>query len=129
MGSVAQSAVDANEFLGIFVPPTSAYLTPSVVLEAVSSLGAAAAAAADPFRLRLETLWLAPTYVALLRWNELKAWAAANSFPWPLKAAAADSFADFSGIYTAAGLAASGRGALSEGGHDLAWLQSQLPTL
>jgi hypothetical protein len=85
----------------------------------------AAAASPEHYAQRLLVLWLAPTYVALLRWNELTAWAAAHGVPWPLPATAQAAFGAFSAVYTSAGL---GAGALSEGGHGLAWLQSQLPT-
>ena len=120
-----QSAADTGVFLGLYVDAHSEYLTPSAVLGAIALLRDAAAASAAPYAQRLLVLWLAPTYVALLRWNELTAWAAAHGVPWPLPATAQAAFAAFSAVYTSAGL---GAGALSEGGHGLAWLQSQLPT-
>ena len=119
-----QSAADTGVFLGLYVDQNSVFLTPSAVLGAIALLRDAAAASAEPFAQRLRVLWLAPTYVALLRWSELSAWAAANGVPWPLPAAAQAAFDAFSAVYTSAGL---GAGALSEGGHGLAWLQSQLP--
>lgn len=125
MGSMVQSAADAQTYLSFAAPVTSSYLTPAVVLQAAATLGAAAAQAAEPYKLRIETLWLAPVYTALLRWNEYKSWAAANGAPWPLKDAVLDAFADFSSVYARAGM--NGTGALSEGRHDLPWLLSQLP--
>ena len=109
------------------MPPTSAYLTPAVVLQAVAALARAAAAAASPYALRLQTLWLAPVYVVLLRWVELRAWAAAHSVAWPLPAAPLDAYDAFAAVYAAAGLGGGLRGALSESGHDLVWLKAQLP--
>jgi hypothetical protein len=125
MGLMVQSAADTQVYLYFAAPVTSSYLTASVVLQAVATLGAAAAVAAEPFKLRIETLWLAPVYATLLRWNEYRAWAAANGAPWPLKNAALDAFGDFASIYGRAGM--NGTGALSEGHHDLPWLLSQLP--
>ena len=125
MASMVQSAADTQAFLSFAGAVTSPYLTPSVVLAAVAALGAAAAEAAQPFQLRIQTLWLAPVYATLLRWAEFKAWAAAQGVPWPLKDAALDAFADFSAVYARAGM--NGTGALSEGRHDLAWLRAQLP--
>jgi hypothetical protein len=119
-----QTAADTGVFLGLYVDEHSAYLTPSAVLGAIALLRDAAAASPEPYAQRLLVLWLAPTYVALLRWNELTAWAAANGVAWPLPATAQAAFGNFSSVYTGAGL---GAGALSEGGHGLAWLQSQLP--
>jgi hypothetical protein len=126
IANTSESAAETNFFLGIFVSPTSTYLTPALILQAVASLANAAAASPQPYSLRLQTLWLAPTYVALLRWNEMKAWASANGIPWPLSDTALHTFADFADVYNAAGMNATGRGALSEGGHDLPWLLKQL---
>ncbi len=124
MSLVAQSFADTGGVLLENVSPNMAYLTPRVVLQAVAMLAAAAQSAPAPFAGRLLTLWLAPTYVALLRWDEFKAWAVANGVTWPLAATPQLTFATFSSVYASAGM---GAGALSEGGHGLAWLQSQLP--
>lgn len=95
-----------------------------VVLEAATILNAAVASSSEPYVTRLRTLLLAPQYVALLRWDELRAWAAEHAVTWPLAATPQAAMDAFSAAYDAAGM---GAGGLSEGGHGLAWLQAQLP--
>jgi hypothetical protein len=121
---VSQSFSDTGGVLQENVAPTMSYLTPSVVLQAISLIAAAANDASGVYATRLRTLWLSPTYVTLLRWDEFYSWAASNGVSWPLASTPQAAFASFSDAYNAAGM---GSGALSEGGHGLAWLQAQLP--
>ena len=61
-------------------------------------------------------------YVVMLRWVEMQTYASSHSIPWTLGTLLA-CFHDFSDIYQKSGMEA---GALSEGGHGLAWLQKTL---
>lgn len=111
-----------NTYLGESVPYTSEYLSPAALLESATLLNASLAAADESFRNRIQTAMLPTMYVVLLRWTEILDFASNHSIPWPYASRnVEEQFDTFAAIYKK-----SGATHLSEGGHDIAWLRSQL---
>lgn len=73
MRCLSESVARKKCYLGIYVPPTSPFLTPAVLKETLEHLAAAEkTVAADPeLTKRVERLKLPAWYVILSRWNEL----------------------------------------------------------
>ncbi len=112
---------DTRFYLGESVPYDAAYLSPDFLLASAALTeprpgdGSDAAQAA-----RLRAAKLPTLYVMLLRWDEVRAFAAAHKVAWPYtETALGDAFAAFAQIYNETGATL-----LSESGHDLAWLKA-----
>ena len=115
-------AIEASGYyLRFSYPVDAAFLTPAVLLEAARVLDAGAAAAGSRFALRLACAKLPVAYVAMRRWEELKAWAGNASVAWPFQATLREQYDVFVTTFNA-----SGATRLDENGHDLNWLHALL---
>jgi hypothetical protein len=122
----ADSVYDHSFYLSESAPVSSAYLTPELLLESARLMEKAAETnvrndATLAKRIRLAKL---PTlYVVLLRWQEVQTYAAGKGIHWPYPGCSTvkTCFVEFSSIYKENDMTL-----LSEAGHNLTWLASQL---
>jgi hypothetical protein len=87
------------------------YLSPRACLDALANLQqaksavrAAASSEAAVILGRLAAIELGTSYVVLLRWDEMRAWAATNARPWPVSGNKTAVLADFITRYRLAGM-------------------------
>ena len=87
-------------------PPTAPFLTPRALLTSIALLKqGTAAVSTDPRReLRMQTAQVAVYYPILLRWTELRAFAANSTIAWPLEETAGEALATFAQWYNASGI-------------------------
>ena len=131
-------AARAHAALGINVDVHHPALDAPTVLAALEAMGAAVAAASEAgdaaVAARVREAALAPLYVAILRWDELRAHSAATAARWPLEGERAAALARFEAAYREADMHrawppeaaepdATVDAGLSEGGHGLRWLR------
>ena len=125
--SLEKSALDADSSMGLNPEPSAKFLSPAFVLGAETLLdNAATKAAADgsDFVRRCEVLRMGVWYVLLWRFEEMKAYAAAESPPltWKWGDLPSESlFPAFARLYSATGITH-----LSESGHDIYWLRRKV---
>jgi hypothetical protein len=134
--SISTDAYTREHGLPESEPFTAAYLSPAAVLGALANLRAAAAAVpaqgalpATVVRERLERVEIGSLYIALLRWDEMRAWANESAFPWPVEPTVGAAFDRFARVYTRLGMGHRvGYGpsgpdyGLGAQGHGLKWL-------
>ena len=99
----------------------AAFLTPSAVLRAAAALNSATAAATGRFAPRAAAASMPPMYVALWRWDELRAYAANVSAAWPYASTKRAQFDAFKALYQANNVSQ-----LNEPGKNITWLEAQL---
>ena len=119
---VHASAVNMNYYLTEHEAATAAYLSDNLMLSAAQTFkDALAKVAGTPYRGRVDLAKLTVYYVILLRWDTIKAFATQHSVDWPLEATKLAAFGEFARVYKENGMTH-----LSEGGHDLQWLNKTI---
>jgi hypothetical protein len=127
MALIEQSVYDTEAYVTEHDPPTAKFLTADVVLKSLHILQAATNAAAEnpkeqKFKQRVMNAMQPVLYVSLLRWTEICEYHQQHDTQtWPLPNSLSDAFNQFAQVFNSVGGTA-----LSEDGHDLTWLQSQL---
>jgi len=99
---------------------TAPFLTPDAVLGAAKAFKGAEVEEGK-HKDRLENAMLPIYYVAMLRWDEMKAWSAAEGEEWVLEDGLGDAFEFFSGACDKKGILL-----MNEWGNDLEWLKGEL---
>ncbi|EGD82397.1 hypothetical protein PTSG_03040 [Salpingoeca rosetta] len=97
------------------------FLTPCAILDAATAFAQARAATSGVFQRRVDRTKLAAYYIILLRWDEMRAFAAAAKYPWPIEPKKKNAFNEFARVYHLEGITH-----LSESGHDLKWLEGRV---
>ncbi|MBM3213769.1 DUF4838 domain-containing protein [Candidatus Poribacteria bacterium] len=103
MHSVHDAVIAANYHLGCFTPHDAPFLSPDLILEALRHFSAAKSAVRnDRERLaHVELASLAPMYLALMRWDEVRERADATGQEWVLADKRLAAVEDFAVIYDA----------------------------
>lgn len=99
-------------YLDLNSPPTAPYLAPDVVFRSAAHLEAAVAAVRrdSTLRPRAELARLPIWYIALLRWDELRAHARRRGIRWPFPARRLALFERFAAVHDACGITHLGEG-------------------
>ena len=85
---------------------------------------------AGTVRDRIERVEIGTLYVVLMRWKEVRAWAAAHRFAWPIEATMDGAYERFASLYVRFGMDhrvgfgpdGPDEGLAAGGGHGLQWL-------
>jgi hypothetical protein len=100
------------------------FLTPALLLRSAQAFANASAAVASKdvrFMRRVEEAALPVMYVALFRWDELRAYASSAKLTWPYNETLRPQFDEFKRVYQAVGIKV-----LDEAGHTIDWMESVL---
>ncbi|XP_062514154.1 uncharacterized protein LOC134189791 [Corticium candelabrum] len=126
MDIIERSVHDTSAYVTEHDPPTAKFLTANAVLQSLHVLASAVSVAMNtplrPYKTRVMNAMQPVLYVTLLRWNEICQYHRHNDTqPWPLPRSISDAYNQFARVFNDIGGTR-----LSESGHDLKWLQSQL---
>ena len=79
----------------IYFDPVARFLTPPTVLQSAAALAAAQRIATGRYAPRVQRVALPITAVTLMRWDEMRGFAANSTLAWPFLATKADEWARF----------------------------------
>ena len=88
----------ADDGQGITFPPTSPFLSPQALLASAAGFASglkATAALAPKYHERVRRASMSTWFVILVRWDEIRQWAAANSVAWPLEATKREAYLSY----------------------------------
>jgi hypothetical protein len=121
MAAMVEGVGEAAYYMRESFDEHAPFLKPALVLASAGAFAKAAAAASGRFVPRVEAAAVPLMYVALLRWDELTAYAANTSTAWPYNASKRAQFDEFSRRFKLIGATL-----LNEGGRNLTWMENAL---